>query len=181
MSLSLKEQLINAGLVKAKQVKAIDKAKSKQQKLVRKGQAQIDDSLQQEIKAKQAAKELQDKKLNAEQQEKLQKKEIKAQIKQLIIGSKLPKITSEDYYNFVDHGKIKSIAVNALLREKLASGTLAITQFNGGYEIIPREVALKIKERNPHAIVLLNDKTSGDKSDADDPYAAYKIPDDLMW
>ena len=49
----------------------------------------------------------------------------------------------------------------------------------GGYEIIPREAALKIQERDASRIVLLN--THVEEPDADDPYAAYQIPDDLMW
>jgi len=45
--------------------------------------------------------------------------------------------------------------------------------------VIPREAALKIQERDPRRIVQLNVQTEA--PDADDPYAAYQIPDDLMW
>jgi len=178
MSLSLREQLLKAGFVSSKQVKAVNKEKSKQQKMVRKGQIELDTSLQDQVKATKQAKAQRDLELNAEQQQKLAKKEIKAQIKQLITNTKLPKIDGDDYYNFAHNGKIKRIAVNNLMREKLANGNLAIVQFGAGYEVVTYDVALKIKQRNPKIIVLLNDKTS---QDADDPYAAYKIPDDLMW
>ena len=50
----------------------------------------------------------------------------------------------------------------------------------GGYEVIPREAALKIQERDPQRIVQLNVQTE-EAAAEDDPYAAYKIPDDLMW
>ena len=43
----------------------------------------------------------------------------------------------------------------------------------------PREAALKIQERDAQRIVLLNVQSEG--PDEDDPYAAYQIPDDLMW
>jgi len=178
MALSLQEQLLKAGLVSSKQVKNTNKAKSKQQKMVRKGQAELDNSLHEQVIARQTAKIEQDKKLNSEQQKKLEKKAIKAQIKQLITSAKLPKLTGDDYYNFVDHKKIKRIVVNDVIREKLANGNLAIVQFSGGYEIVPREVAVKIAERSEHAVVVLNDKTA---ENTDDPYAKYKIPDDLMW
>lgn len=82
-------------------------------------------------------------------------------------------------YNFVDDKKVKRISVNALVRNKLSSGSLAIVHHGGGYEIIPREAALKIQERDPRRIVLLNTPTEA--PDADDPYAAYQVPDDLMW
>ncbi|MCY1186751.1 hypothetical protein D9M73_276540 [compost metagenome] len=65
------------------------------------------------------------------------------------------------------------------MRSKRSSGSLAIVAHGGGYEVIPREAALKIQERDPKRIVLLN--TQVEAPDADDPYAAYVIPDDLMW
>ena len=41
-------------------------------------------------------------------------------------------------------------------------------------------MAAKIAERDPEAVIELSDQddTAGD---ADDPYADYKIPDDLTW
>ena len=44
---------------------------------------------------------------------------------------------------------------------------------------LEREAPLKIQERDPKRIVQLN--TQIEEVDADDPYAAYQIPDDLMW
>ena len=38
----------------------------------------------------------------------------------------------------------------------LSSGSLAIVAHGGGYEIIPREAAVKIQERDPQRILLLN-------------------------
>lgn len=53
-------------------------------------------------------------------------------------------------------------------------------RYEGSYELIPRDAALKIKERDPQRIILLNEPKSQDV-DPDDPYAAYQVPDDLMW
>ena len=83
--------------------------------------------------------------LNRQQQEKAEQKARAAQIKQLIETSRLPKLTTEDYYNFVDDKKVKRLSVNKLMRDKLASGSLAIVRHGGGYEVIPREAALKIR------------------------------------
>ena len=58
---------------------------------------------------------------------------------------------------------------------------LAIVQHQGGYEVIPREAALKIQERDPRRIVQLNILVEPKTPEEDDPYAAYQIPDDLMW
>ncbi|ALD97271.1 MULTISPECIES: DUF2058 domain-containing protein [Pseudomonas] len=179
MSLSLRDQLLKAGLVNQKQAKQVGKEKQKEQRLVHKGQAQADDSQKRAAQEAMAEKAKRDQELNRQQQEKVEQKARAAQVKQLIEVSRLPKLITEDYYNFVDDKKVKRIPVNAMVRNKLSSGSLAIVHHGGGYEIIPREAALKIQERDPRRIVLLNTPTEA--PDADDPYAAYQVPDDLMW
>ncbi|AAY38725.1 DUF2058 domain-containing protein [Pseudomonas syringae] len=179
MSLSLRDQLLKAGLVNQKQAKQVGKEKQKEQRLVHKGQAQADDSQKRAAQEAMAEKARRDQELNRQQQEKVEQKARTAQVKQLIEVSRLPKLITEDYYNFVDDKKVKRISVNAMVRNKLSSGSLAIVHHGGGYEIIPREAALKIQERDPRRIVLLNTPTEA--PDADDPYAAYQVPDDLMW
>ncbi|MBU1330023.1 MAG: DUF2058 domain-containing protein [Gammaproteobacteria bacterium] len=179
MALSLRDQLLKAGLVNEKQAKQVGKQQQKQQRLVKKGQAEIDDSARQAAAQAQAEKAARDQELNRQQQEKAEQKARAAQVRQLIEASRLPKLTSDDYYNFVDDKKVKRLPVNAMLRDKLSRGSLAIVRHGGGYEVIPREAALKIQERDPQRVVLLNTPTEA--PDADDPYAAYQIPDDLMW
>lgn len=46
--------------------------------------------------------------------------------------------------------------------------------------IIPASVADKITQRDADSIVL-NNALSQEEQDEDDPYADFKIPDDLMW
>ena len=179
MSISLRDQLLKAGLVNQKQAKQVGKEKQKEQRLVHKGQAQADDSQKRAAQEAMAEKAKRDQELNRQQQEKVEQKARTAQVKQLIEVSRLPKLITEDYYNFVDDKKVKRIPVNAMVRNKLSIGSLAIVHHGGGYEIIPREAALKIQERDPRRIVLLNTPTEA--PDADDPYAAYQVPDDLMW
>ncbi|MBD4641712.1 DUF2058 family protein, partial [Xanthomonas citri pv. citri] len=45
---------------------------------------------------------------------------------------------------------------------------------------IPAVVADKIAQRDADSIVL-NSALSQEEQDEDDPYADFKIPDDLMW
>ncbi|WP_416426398.1 DUF2058 domain-containing protein [Pseudomonas sp. App30] len=179
MSISLRDQLLKAGLVNQKQVKQASKTQQKQKRLEQKGQVEVDDTQQRLAKEAMAEKVKRDQELNRQQQEKAEQKARAAQVKQLIEVSRLPKLNTEDYYNFVDDKKVKRLSVNTLMRAKLSSGSLAIVHHAGGYEVIPREAALKIQERAPERIVLLNVVT--EEPDADDPYAAYVIPDDLMW
>mgnify|MGYP003479135580 FL=1 len=179
MSISLRDQLLKAGLVSQKQAKQVGKDQQKKKRLEHKGQVAVDDSQQQAVLQAKAEKVERDQLLNRQQQEKLEQKARAAQIKQLIEVSRLPKLTTEDYYNFVDDKKVKRLSVNKLMRDKLSSGSLAIVQHGGGYEVITREAALKIQERDPRRVLLLNTQTEA--PDADDPYAAYQVPDDLMW
>ena len=179
MGLSLRDQLLKAGLVNEKQAKQAGKQKQKQERLERKGQVEKDDAIRQSALQAQAEKAERDRELNREQQHKQEQKARTAQIKQLIETSRLPKLDTEDYYNFVDGKKVKRISVNAMLRDKLSRGSLAIVRHGGAYEIIPREAALRIQERDPQRILLLNTPTEA--PDEDDPYAAYQVPDDLMW
>lgn len=180
MSLSLRDQMLKAGLVNEKQAKQAGKEQKRQQRLEKKGAVAVDDTQRQAALKAMAEKQQRDQELNRQQQEKVERKAQVAQIRQLIESSRLPKLDSEDYYNFVDHKKVKRIAVNDMVRNKLSSGSLAIVKHGGGYEIIPREAALKIQERDERRIVLLN-VVSAEVEQDDDPYAAYQIPDDLMW
>ncbi|SDG69834.1 hypothetical protein SAMN05216603_10380 [Pseudomonas benzenivorans] len=179
MALSLRDQLLKAGLVNEKQAKQVGKEKQKQKRLEHKGQVEKDESQKLAAQQAMAEKAARDQELNRQQQEKAEQKARAAQIKQLIEVSRLPKLTTEDYYNFVDDKKVKRLSVNKLMRDKLSRGSLAIVRHGGAYEVIPREAALKIQERDARRIVLLNTPTEA--PDADDPYAAYQVPDDLMW
>src|SRR3989338_6255724 len=122
MALSLRDQLLKAGLVNEKQAKQADKDES--QKLAA-----------QQAMAEKAAR---DQELNRQQQEKIEQKARAAQIKQLIEVSRLPKLTTEDYYNFVDDKKVKRLSVNTLMRNKLSSGSLAIVRPGGAF-LVDRE------------------------------------------
>lgn len=177
---SLRDQLLKAGLVNQKQAKQVEKQQRKQQRLVNKGQAEADLTTQEQVKQAQLEKAQRDQELNREQQEKAELKARRAQIKQLIETARLPKFESDDFFNFVDNKKVKRIAVNQLVRNKLSNGSLAIVTHGGGYEIIPREAAEKIAQRDPQRILLLNEAVEASEIE-DDPYADYQIPDDLMW
>lgn len=182
MSLSLRDQLLKAGLVDEKKAKQAERQKKKQQKLEHRGQIEIDEEQRQAAVKAMAEKAARDLELNRQQQEKVAKKALDAQIKQLIEAHRLPRLEGDDYYNFVDHKKVKRIAVNDQLREKLSRGSLAIVRLEGKYEIIPLDTALKIEERDASRILLLNRKAEAAQQAAEeDPYKDFVVPDDLMW
>ena len=69
---------------------------------------------------------------------------------------------------------------------QLISGRLAIARLaadnsdESTYAIIPASVADKIAQRDANSIVL-NSALSREAQDEEDPYADFKVPDDLMW
>ena len=80
---------------------------------------------------------------------------------------------------FPRNNKIERLYVSATVQAHLAAGRLVIVCQGGTTELVPRIIADKIAERDASLVVRVN-KTSTE-IDADDPYAAFQIPDDLMW
>lgn len=176
---SLQEQLLKAGVVDEKKAKKIKKEKRKQAKQTPKGQVLVNESKEQ---AKQALTEktIRDREANRQRQEAADLKAIAAQIKQLIEVNRINRRDGEIAYQFTDGKKIKKVYVTALLQEQLSKGLIAITKLNDKYELVPAVIADKIKQRDENIILLQNTSTK-EEVDEDDPYADYQIPDDLMW
>jgi hypothetical protein len=138
-----------------------------------------DQSVQaQASRAGQAAKFARDQALNRQQQEKAQKKALQAQIKQLVEQNGLPQVDGGEAYNFVDGNKIRHVAVSPAVRSGLSHGEIVIVRHGGRYHLMPAAAALRIRERDPAAVI-----TGGPREQAptDAAYEAFAIPDDLIW
>lgn len=187
---SLQDQLLAAGLTNQKKAKQAAKARKKQDHLQRTGQDNEIDKARQQASDKRQQKALTDRQLNAEKEQQVKAKEILAQIRQLIATNAIDLDGGEVKYQFVDGKKVKQLYVNQAIWDRLSRGQLAIiaTQSKPAYAVIPLPVADKIQQREEGS---LSDKKTGfnvilaqsddTQLDEDDPYAAYQIPDDLMW
>lgn len=176
---SLQDQLLKAGLVDSKKVSAANKDKRKQEKQERKHKIETVDETKESVQQALLEKAERDRQLNFQRDEEARGKAIVAQIKQLIETSQLPRDGAELTYNFTDGTKIKKILVTEEIRNQLSNGRLAIVKFDEKYFVVPKAVAEKIKLRDAAYVVVSNVLQTHD--DSDDPYAEYKIPDDLMW
>jgi uncharacterized protein YaiL (DUF2058 family) len=176
---SLQEQLLQAGMVDSKKAKQIEKDKRKKARQVPKGQAAVNEAREQAKRAL-AEKVERDREINRQQQAVAEQKAIAAQIKQLIDMNRIDKGKGDSGYQFADDGKIKKINVTAQLHEQLSKGRIAIVRAQSGYELVPIPVADKISQRDASCVLVRND-LAVEEIDEDDPYADYKIPDDLMW
>jgi uncharacterized protein len=178
MSLSLREQLLQAGLGTKKQAREAEQRERQQAK--NKAAQSAREEQERRAAAAKAEKAARDAELNRKRQENAERKERWAQIKQLIEQHRLPKIESDDYFNFIDRQKVRRICVDASLRERLVSGELKIARCEGRYDIVTAEIAERIRDRDERAVVNLN-AAAENKADENDPYKDYVVPDDLMW
>ncbi len=181
MSLSLRDQLLAAGLMTKKQAQ-----KSDQQQRQHKKQPNAEPSLAemhrmaaQKAAAEKAAK---DAELNRQRQEKAERKARLAQVKQLIEQNRLPKppADSDDFYNFLDGKRIRRIAVDATQRAGLISGAIRIARSEGRYDLVPKAIAERIHERFEQAVIPFT-VAEEKPADPDDPYKDFVVPDDLRW
>lgn len=177
MSNALKEQLLKAGLADAKKLKAVKKEKHKQKVQAGKNQTVVNEaSVLAEQKRQQQVER--DKQLNQQKQAVLQQKAIAAQVKQLISTNTI-KAQGEVAYNFTDGKLVKRLYVSSRQHDELSRGLLAIAKQDEQYYLVPAAIAEKITQRQADCIIVLNVKQQ--QEDEDDPYADFKIPDDLMW
>lgn len=182
MAISLQEQLLKAGLVKEKQLKKSNSEKRKQTRQQLHSKAGVVDEAKEAAKLALAQKAERDRELAKEQNKAAQAKAIAAQIRQIITLNKQPKNNGDVAYNFVDDKKIKTLYVDLAMVAHLSQGRLAIVKLDNQYEIVPQSAALKIQSRDPSFIVVCNEQVKkADGTQEEDPYADYKVPDDLMW
>ena len=176
--LTLQEQMLKAGLVSSKKVAKVQRTAKKSRVQAREAREAVEENKKAQIER--------DKLLSEQQKQAVLSKEYKAQVKQLIEMNRVMPGRGDISFNFTDGSIIKKITVDKLTQTQLINGRLAIarlaTQSNGEseYAIIPAVVAEKIAQRDASSIVL-HSALSQEVQDEDDPYADFKIPDDLMW
>lgn len=182
MAISLQEQLLKAGLVKEKQLKKSNSDKRKQVRKQQHSKAGVVDETKEAAKRALAEKAQRDREIAQQRNSEAEAKAITAQIRQIITMNRQAKNTGEIAYNFVDNKKIKALYVDQKTLDHLSLGLLAIAKLDDSYEIVPQAAALKIQQRDPASIIVCNEQVqSSDGSTDDDPYADFKVPDDLMW
>ena len=182
MSLSLREQLLAAGLVTKKQVDQVEKAQSeqlhKQKKTAGKTPPPPKKTAAQIAHEQKAARDLE---LNRKKEEKAARRARAVAINQLVEQTRIPRVEDEDadFYNFVDAGKIQRIAIKGDTRGRILSGALRVVRYRGWFALVPAEAADKVAAIDPNAV--LAHKSAADGAATDDPYKDFVVPDDLKW
>jgi uncharacterized protein YaiL (DUF2058 family) len=183
-SLSLRDQLLQAGLVNEQQVKEAERQAQRKQYQGQKQQprAQRNGPSPQEAAAKRQAeaKAARDQELNRKQLEKAQRKAMYAQIRELVSQNRIVRPDVEETYNFIDGGKVRRIRADAALRERIARAEVMLVRCEGRYELVPPAIAEKIRERDARAVVA-HSETASSAEVVDEAYKDFVVPDDLMW
>jgi uncharacterized protein YaiL (DUF2058 family) len=180
---TLQDQLLKAGLVDEKAVKQARKQQHASQQKVSKNQRHVETDETKLLAQKTLAdKAERDRLLNQQHNEQMMQRAIAAQIRQLIEHNRQSRGAADVAYNFVDHKVIKKILVGQKVIDQIERGQLAIVRLDEKYELIPALAAAKIRERDAACVVVCNERSAVvDSASEEDPYAAFAIPDDLMW
>jgi uncharacterized protein YaiL (DUF2058 family) len=174
--LTLQEQMLKAGLVSSKKMAKVQRTAKKSRVQAREAREAVEENKKAQLER--------DKQLSEQQKQAVLAKEYKAQVKQLIEMNRITVARGDIGFNF--NNLIKKIMVDKTTQTQLINGRLAIARLavdnkpEGEYAIIPAVVAEKIAQRDASSIVL-HSALSQDEQDEDDPYADFKVPDDLMW
>ncbi|AWV45163.1 hypothetical protein CD201_11620 [Hafnia alvei] len=176
--LTLQEQMLKAGLVTSKKMAKVQRTAKKSRVQAREAREAVEENKKAQLER--------DKQLSEQQKQAALSKEYKAQVKQLIEMNRIDISKGDIGFNFTDNNLIKKLYVDKLTQSQLINGRLAIARLvvdgssEAGYAIIPASVADKIAQRDADSIVL-NSALSQEEQDEEDPYADFKVPDDLMW
>lgn len=176
--LTLQEQMLKAGLVSSKKMAKVQRTAKKSRVQAREAREAVEENKKAQLER--------DKLLSEQQKQATLSKEYKAQVKQLIEMNRITIAKGDISFNFTDNNLIKKVTVDKFTQAQLISGRLAIARLvvdnsaESVYAIIPAIVADKIAQRDASSIVL-HSALSQEEQDEDDPYADFKVPDDLMW
>ena len=150
--MSLRDELLKAGLVSADKAKKLDSDGRKQDHQRKKNQALAAEEAarqaetRRQVEAEAARKREQDRKLNLEREAEKKQRESIARAQQLIDSHRLNDPQAEIFYNFLDSDGhwIRAIRVTPSQRKALAMGRIAILRGDRDefdFSLAPREIA----------------------------------------
>lgn len=174
---ALQAQLLKAGLVDQKKAKKLSKQAVHEQRTGQSNDAEIKAKIQNDKNDKLAK----DQTLNLEIKRQQDDKALRAAVVQMINQHKIKDTDGDVSYQFIDDSKIKKIYINQQIYNALVAGSLVIAKELNGYAILPKALADRINEKLTGFIIVSNSEKNDATTDEEDPYAAYVIPDDLMW
>lgn len=178
---SFQEQLLKLGLVKDQQLREVKKEQhhKKKQQAGKNLPPPVDENalLAQQLLEKKKARA---RHLNLEREAKLRKRAEEARIRQILQEHRVEKDDKGIAYRFTVDKTIRRIHVDQEIAEGLSRGRFDIVVIGEQFEVVPAAIAEKLRAIDP-SLTIIHNAPAADAADPEDPYAAYKVPDDLMW
>ena len=176
--MSLRDQLLKAGLVSQEEASKVDADarkqahKAKKDKTASAAEATREAQARRSREAEAERKRERDRELNREREAQKKRKEATARARQLIESNRLNEAEAEIRYNFLMEGRyIRSVRVTHQQQKHLAMGRIGIARNAANpydFPLIPREVALKLAEFCPEDLLLLYPESNSPGEEADD-------------
>jgi uncharacterized protein len=176
---SLQEQLLKAGLVTEQRLKDVRSGKHKAVKQSGKREDPAAAAARLAAEKARAEKAARDRDLNRQRQEEAERRARENETRQLIHTHRVIREGGDVAYNFTDGSTLKRLHVTKDQHIRLVDGRLAIVRQDTFYEVIPAEIAERVRARDASLILVHNQPAAAPT--ADDPYAEFQVPDDLMW
>lgn len=171
--MSLRDQLLKAGLVSADAVQKAEKDRKQQQHRQTKQTppAQRDAQKAEAERQRQAeaeARRQRDRELNAQREAGKQRQADLARARQIVDAHRLNDPKAEDRYNFPDGRFVRSVRVTAAQRRQIALGQIGIVRMDAksfDFALVPRAEALKVQAIVPERLALLYEESDGLEED----------------
>lgn len=170
--MSLRDQLLKAGLVSKKQVKQVDQQSKQKEHQSKKNKAvaqEVENEREEElrkIEEERLAKQKADLELNLQREQKRLEREMALRCMQLMKSNAENKRSAQDIYYFLENGRfVRKVAVTPWQREMLARGRMAIGRIYehvDEFVILPYDVAKTVLETNPAMILALHSAVADD-------------------
>ena len=166
--MSLREQLLKAGLVSEGKSRQVDAEIRKQAHLVKKNKTIVASEMarkieeQRQLNAESERKREHDRQLNRERETHKKRKEETARARQLIESNRLNEAEADVRYNFLVNGVyVRSVRVTLQQQKLLAMGRIGIVRNDDEYDfsLVPRAIALKLAELSADRLLLLHPKS----------------------
>lgn len=174
--MSLRDQLLKAGVVSADKAKKAETEARKQSHQKKKNQglaaaeaaAKAEEQRQRDEEA--ARKKEHDRQLNREREAEKQRRAELARIRQLLAAHRQNQGKADVYYNFVapDHRFIRYVRVTPPQQKQLARGQLGIVSNDDNefdFVLLPREIVLTISPACPERVLLPHEQGNDDESE----------------
>lgn len=168
--MSLRDQLLKAGLVDAGKVRKTEAEKRKKgHKLKKDSQLAADEAQRQQAEKDRQAREIaakreKDRALNREREALKRERERQAAALQLI-ASHQQSPDGEEAYHFVDGRWIRNLRVSDTQQRQLSCGQLGIVrgESENQYLLLPRQAVERLQDLSPDRVLLLHEPGDGDE------------------